>query len=368
MKPEKDHSVFDQETSMALKGIAIMMLLLHHTFSIKSHYEGYIVSFYPLAETQVHNIGMACKICVSIFAFITGYGLFLSFGKHEGKISKWCARRYVRTFSGYWFVWILTAIVCQLIDGNTLHFFLRDGGYNGFIYSLLDFLGTSMLFMQPRLMGSTWYMSTVIIFILLIPLIYRWKDELWFFLAMHVVFLRVVLSYDGSLVNTGYTTIFSFITPFLLGCLFAKYGWIDQWIKIGSGSLLIKIYKLLAESWLLIFGYKLYQNTPWNTFWDYHFGLFPVLVIIFCIEFITAIPGLRLVLYFLGRHSMNIFLVHSTLKKYLRDFIFSRGHFMICMMTLLLLSILVSLLIEELKKAVQYKKLVSWLEKKADGI
>lgn len=358
---------FDRGASQALKGIAIMMLVLHHTFASAGHYKGYAISFFPFGETQVQNLGMACKICVSIFAFISGYGLYLSYSRHRGTATRWCAKRYVKTFSGYWLVWLLTAVICQLIDGHTVRYFLKDGGYNGLLYGVLDLLGVGMVFTTPRLIGSAWYMGAAAVFILLTPMICHWKDELWLLLALHIVFLRIILAYDESSVRAGFTTIYPFITPFLLGGMFARYGWMDRWMKVGLRSRWAKAYKLAAEAWLLIFGYKLYQKTPWNTFWDYHFGLFPVLVILFCVEFVVTIPGLGAALRFLGRHSMNIFLIHGTLRKYCRDIVFMRGHFIVCFLTLLLLSLAVSMLVEALKKVVKCEKYVDWLEAKTDG-
>lgn len=60
-------------------------------------------------------------------------------------------------------------------------------------------------------------------------------------------------------------------------------------------------------------------------------GGFPIIVIAFAASFITMIPGIRQVLLFLGKHSMNIFLIHTFIRHYFwSDFIYSFGHFGKC--------------------------------------
>lgn len=57
----------------ALKGIALILLLCHHLFYIQDGSYNDILVFgkYPL----VQEFGLACKVCVAIFVFLSGYGL-----------------------------------------------------------------------------------------------------------------------------------------------------------------------------------------------------------------------------------------------------------------------------------------------------
>ena len=125
--------------------------------------------------------------------------------------TRWCAKRYVKTFSGYWFVWVLSAVICQLIDGRTVRFLLQDGGYRGFLYGMIDFFGLARLFDAPTLEFNWWYMSAAFVFILLTPLLQRAKDELWLLLMGLVALLRVLNGGSGR-------TFFPGLVRYMLSC------------------------------------------------------------------------------------------------------------------------------------------------------
>lgn len=71
--------ILDKNSSLALKGIAITLMMIHHNFRNTSLFSSYNVSFYPFNDQSVVSFAYACKICVSMFAFISGYGLYLSY-------------------------------------------------------------------------------------------------------------------------------------------------------------------------------------------------------------------------------------------------------------------------------------------------
>ena len=94
---EMTKTVFDREASQALKGIAIVMMLFHHCFQMASRYDGWTILFSPLREQQVINLAVGCKICVAIFAFISGYGLFWGIKNKRDISTIWCIKRYIKS-------------------------------------------------------------------------------------------------------------------------------------------------------------------------------------------------------------------------------------------------------------------------------
>jgi len=64
-----DYSISLNETN-AVKGIAIIAMLLHHLFYTHPEF-GFVV----------HQIGLIGKVCVAMFLFLSGYGLTIQFSK-----------------------------------------------------------------------------------------------------------------------------------------------------------------------------------------------------------------------------------------------------------------------------------------------
>lgn len=355
MQPGK--LVFDKQASLVLKGIAIIMMMLHHNFRTPSLYSNYAISFYPFSESHVVTVASACKICVSIFAFITGYGLYASYSHNKISPTKWVFQRYVKTFSGYWFVWALSAIICQLIDRRTTTILFRDGTARGLFNALIDFLGLHNMFRTPSINGTWWYMSAAAVFILLIPLLYRFRDNI-ILIMISTVFLMRVIRNDSPF--TGGNSTYAFLTPFMMGFAFSHYSVFEKLSHISKQNKLTTLYKAIAESWLIIAMLIVYNKVPIDMFWEYHFCLFPTLVICFCVEFVVNVKYLRNLLCFCGRHSMNIFFVHTFIRGYyLADFTYSFKHFAVVVLVLLCLSIAISMVIEQLKKLLRYNDLIN---------
>lgn len=353
----KTDTTFDKDSSYALKGIAIILMMLHHNFRNPSLFSMYSISFAPFSENSVVAFSYACKICVSIFAFISGYGLYLAYDRHNSNATKWVFCRYIKTFSGYWFVWIASAIICQIIDRRTATILFKDGTALGALYSAIDFFGLHNLFSTPSINGTWWYMSAAAIFILLTPLLYRFKGNILLALIGSIAFIRVLHHGDCF---TGENSVYAFLTPFILGSLFAEQKLFEKIGKIGDHSPFIKIYKAVAEIWIIMMCFILYPKIPMTSFWEFHFGLFPLAVIVFCVEYIIPLEPLNKILFFFGKHSMNVFLVHTFIRAfYLSDFTYSWGHFLLISLFLFSVSIGISIIIEQLKKVLKYNDLIN---------
>lgn len=124
---------FNKKNTLAIKGIAIMLMIFHHTLREDYLWGDCKVSFYPLGKELVTNLCFLSKICVSMFAFLTGYGLTLSLKKLSSKyewkrkeIYVWISNRIIKLISNFFIVAILAYIICQIIDGYTGQVFFKD--------------------------------------------------------------------------------------------------------------------------------------------------------------------------------------------------------------------------------------------------
>lgn len=170
--------MFTKEKSAIVKGCAVWMMLLHHCF-LAGRFEKFNIIFWPLADYQVSNIANFCKICVSLFAFISGFGLLVSYEKEESNPTlknsnnRWIVMRLVKTLTGYWFVVFLSWIVCMAIDYRPVYAYgFSSSIFNGLWNMAMDFLGIGYFFGVAPLNGTWWYMSAAIVYIVLTPLLY----------------------------------------------------------------------------------------------------------------------------------------------------------------------------------------------------
>ena len=62
-----------------MKGIAIVIMLFHHMYLSQDRFEGLNVVFTPFSADRIMYLCRTFKICVPIYAFISGYGLYLSY-------------------------------------------------------------------------------------------------------------------------------------------------------------------------------------------------------------------------------------------------------------------------------------------------
>lgn len=62
---------FDRSTTSVIKGIAVIMMFIHHFFTFPAWWVGGV--HYPLLEKLAPYFSMPLKLCVPVFCFITGY-------------------------------------------------------------------------------------------------------------------------------------------------------------------------------------------------------------------------------------------------------------------------------------------------------
>jgi len=364
---------FSKTDSMCLKGLAIVLLMCIHCFGSNSRFAGFEFNFWPLGQELFVDLAYYCKICVSIFAFISGYGMYLSVKNKVSDLNetnKWVTSRIFKILRGFWFLFIVFFVFLYFFNELPQRKYFGDGMVRGSVYMLLDFFGVSELFGTPMMNGSWWYMSAALIFVIFMPLLVRWTDKLGWasLLAVLVIFPRIL--FNGK--YFGATNAFSFILPVYFGALFAKF---DVFEKIESFKVVKN--KILNECLLFIGGLVIifasiyvWIRIPSSDLWEYHFGVAPLFLIVFCNRFIFRQGGnlrkiINGVFAFLGKHSMNIFVLHTFYRaNILKEFLFSMKYPVLTILSLLLISLVTSIVAEFIKKVIRYNKLMSLLENK----
>ncbi|MDE6025506.1 MAG: acyltransferase [Lachnospiraceae bacterium] len=356
---------FSKNNSLALKGLAICMMMFHHLFLAQERFEGFDVNFAPFTPKQVINVAAMFKICVSLFVFVTGYGLFLSYnnlakkGADRREIGKWCLVRLIKTMSGFWYIYIICFVVTMLTNDMPFDkYYLGNEVVKGTMYVLFDFLGLGHLLGTPTLCGTWWYMGVAIIYILLIPFLFHIKKKTgWFSLLILVILLPRML-------NQGYMggrNALTFMPILILGMTSADYEIFER-----LGAKLQNIGKLKATlfCWLvavlgILVSYMLWANFQREEIWGINCNLVP-LVFIFLVKYcLISLKSINSFLIFMGKHSMTIFLTHAFLRvTYLNEWIYSRGHFITIYIALFATSLVLAIVLDALKNVVGVDKVV----------
>lgn len=346
--------VFDKGMSTVIKGIAVLMMLFHHLFrdGLEAH-ERFDIIYFPFPEINMINIATVFKICVGMFAFVSGYGLYLDLKKSRPAISKWVLVREVKVLSSFWPVVICVWIFGQLVGHHPQDTYFTGGGYlyTGPVNMLAEFFGCARLFGTPTLNSEWWYMSAAVIYVAMAPLIVRNEDKVMPILALIVALPRVLgIGFLGGI------NAYPFIFVFLLGMICAKVHFFDR-IAARRHRLL----RILIEAVLVLIGYKFYRKIPISTFWEFQYGIYPLIVIVFCVEILEmrCFRWLYDMLLFVGKHSANIYFVqYFVIFVYLTDFIYKRAHFLITYFLTFAVCLVLSLSLEYIKKKLGYGDLI----------
>lgn len=349
--------------SLALKGIAIIIMLFHHLYCEVSRFDKYEIDFSPFSQDFVVDVSLMMKICVSIFAFITGYGLLKSIAKipiDRNSVLKWNITRLLKTMSGFYFVYIIAFITTQILSRLPMRVYFSGSKAKGLIYAFVDFMGLSNLFDTPSLIGTWWYMSAAFIFILLVPIIYSVSKKISY---LPVVFVIISLP---RLLNVGYPggiNVYTFILPMVFGMIFADYNLFEKMSSLKPKNKAVAyIMDFLFFGLTMVFSYFIFINFRGGKMWELKFAVVPVFFICFFRYCIIRIPVIKNILEYLGKHSFTLFLTHSFIRyTYLEDFVYSFGNFMLVYAVLFALSLLLAVVIDFIKKFVQYDKLINKL-------
>ena len=309
-----------------------MLMLAHHLFFYQNGlYEDVIFNGINI----VHEIGTWAKVCVTLFVFLSGYGLTISALKTEGvkDLKSFYWHRYKKLYLNYWFVWLIFVPIGvfvfdrTLIDAYQTHIAIKF---------VLDILGISWLFVTLGYNPTWWFYSCIILLYLVYPLLFK------------------LMKMDMAVLLT-FAFVLSFLPiPFLYAIQFNIIAFVlGMWMAntkstptTRTGIFLIFIFSMLVVLCLL-------RNN----------NLYPILVdalisflMVLTYKLIHTPRIFSISLSFLGRHSMNIFLFHTFIFKFwFKDFVYSSRNPIIIFLTLLAICLLISIALEWIKKYTIYK-------------
>ena len=292
------------EKTEHIKGIAVILLMWHHLFGIVDS-----VSWVsPLKGLDI-IIGSSAKICIALFLFCSGYGLYHSFISKERPPKSYILKKAVKTVIPYW-ISMLVAIICLAILGRFDPKYLLN---NVFCWILDENLYVSF----------AWYIKIYLLLLLVLPLIRmiesKWKKNILIDTVIYIVLPFIIYYFfqdymdESQFISITHTLFssflfFIFLFPlFSIGIIFAKYGLYNKIRKLSE-----KIPKaIIITISVLICGYVIYLRYLffYNCISDVAYGTF--FTISAMLIFDNSKIKSRYVIPYLGRKSISYWLLSS---------------------------------------------------------
>lgn len=333
---------FTKSDTGLVKGIAIILLLAYHLFTNEQWLSELEVVYAPLSKEMLLLICGFGNICVAVFLFLSAYGMtkgFMAVPDTESSLKTYLKRSGLRLGK-------LTAnFVAMYVSVNLLWFGkfnykgLYGEGYQGILSAVLDGTGFSSLLDTPMLNPTWWYMELAILLIFAVPFLYAAVKKLGSYILAPMLLLPFVFTLEPDVKR--------YFLVAAAGCVCACEGWFEKifaWrvhtaFKALAGVLLLAVTVLVRQN------YMVYNQFAWVA--DVPAAM---VVIWFGAELLGRIPVLSNVLKFIGRHSMNIFFVHTFFYMMLyRQFIYSFRYAGLILLVLLAISTLYSVILETIK-------------------
>ena len=375
--------------SVMLQGLAAAMMLYHHLFIRPDML--FVEYSTLLGETREIRLALFCKLCVAIYAFVSGYGMCSVFlraaseGKEEMRFFTLLRQDYtlvlqklLRFFSIYWF--------CVLL------YFACENLFLGKEKPLSELL-PNLLALSDSFNGSWWYALEYVKILLFLPLLHllfvfekdheeRLKKK-WFFLALFgllALFLVLALNLFPSWEYHFRLFVNRLMPSYLLcaagGFLIARFSLIPSLGKLCI-SLLPRVQGPVQEetfrrsrdqgpvqealpcrsrrlSALLSLGGLLLMFLPFLiryliTVDAMQTSLDFLLTPVFCLGFLLFLGDQKIpaqIFFFIGKHSVYIWLLHLMfLDGFFRDLVMASHTAIGIYLTLLFFSLLCAILL-----------------------
>lgn len=338
---------FSLTSTNLCKGIAIILMYFHHSFYDANSWSECEVIFAPLTQNQTIYLALLGKVCVHIFVLLSAFGTYRSTPPDRTTrvtYPQTVKRRYLHLAGSFLLIYLLTQIFSSVISSSRLEVYGADPLARWF-YTVVDALGLAVPLGTPSYNATWWYMYLAMILIFLLPLLSRLVDRIgWTLLPLTLLLIW------GLKIDASSDALPRYLPVAVTGILLAKYQVFERvydFLSRRIGLLLLGIPVLLV-----LMACTGYLRSIFGL--DYILlSLLAVWICFFCFLYLEQIPGLRQVLYFLGKHSMNMFLTHSLIRNSaskLHAFSYAPKYPILIILLLLADTLLLSIAIEGLKK------------------
>ncbi len=288
---------FTKEQTNIAKGVAICLMFAHHLFAFSDRLvngNNYIplIPFFNLE----HQIGQFGNICVSIFLFLSGYGMFLGHLNSKETSLNYSIKKLKSFYSTYWLYFLIFVPIGILYFQRVTLWGSDQIRYSADPRIFLEnFLGWSATYN-----GEWWFVRLFVICLLIFPLYTFLGKRHVFWLSLISLFLYL-LSRIIHLDHSGFLGFIYWQISFATGMICAK-------LKFFSSSLIQSFSRTRSAGLFigLIFCFILRLSIDGT---KYDFLIAPFFIYLSC----KAVEKVNLskLASCLGKYSFPLWLIHS---------------------------------------------------------
>lgn len=331
---------FTKDNTGLVKGLAIMCMLFYHLFETYERVNMMGVDYRPFSLDVFMTISGFGNICVAVFAFLSAYGISKSLlGLNDSDIKIWykyACKRYLKLLAGF---------LCIFASVNLLWFrkfdyiSLYGNGWQGALKALIDALGLAQVFGTPTLCNTWWYMEIALIIIFITPLLLKATKRMGGYIIIlgAIVPLIAELPYDFK----------RYYFVILFGVVAASEDWFEKLydlkihtvVRLVAGAILIALAVVIRQNYFVYNELTYLLDAPIALLFSWYGK-----------ELLERIPGIREAIRFIGRHSINIYFVHSFIYMIIfQEFVYSFRYAGLIFIVLLVACLAYSLVLEGIK-------------------
>lgn len=309
---------FSKTDTLCMKALAVFLMLAHHLFSFPEKLKdgAEYISLYTLSDGRSIELllGNFGKLCVALFMFLSGYGIYISYKNSSKGITDNIYKRVKAVYIKYWQIFFIMAPLGLLIGSDKI------------TYSICDWI-KNLFALDTTFNDEWWFITTYVIILFLFPFIIRWVDRkrsnpvsdiiilITFNVFVNTILISLMQNQDiFSSFRSAYfwqksSVALSIIPMFTIGCYMAKYNIFSQVHKLFH----YEISKKLAGIFMLFIIFVLRQNWAMRTNWGWD-RLDFIYAAIFCVSsslILHRLEPVKKALSFIGKQATGIWLVHS---------------------------------------------------------
>ena len=306
---------FDKQSTLLIKGIAIILMVCNHLFPIPEwiYPENQFISIPIGSKTLAAYVGGFSKICVALFALLTGIAMYYTYSKKSiGRGYKHTLKKLLPFFLTYWII-ILCIYIPIMATVGVFTFNLQE-----FVLNLFGYMTTYC--------KIAWYVRFYFELVLLFPLVvitikffYRKSQNkeisITVFLIINWLFRTIFMQF--SFPGMMYLTEFMNYLPVVVVGYYIAWASVFELLasrlsdKIISKKMLLGLYLVILGCIFLLRG-LLTGNDRFNI----DVILAPVFVgctwyVLLLIEDVSVIRKVKELLAILGKYSLEIWFLHA---------------------------------------------------------